>query len=398
MRPGYFGYSPYPQAIEERINSYSFELGPMRPPSEAYSLLIRATRNCPWNRCEFCHGYKGQRFELRAVDEIKKDIQVAKSIADEIRTMSWRMGYGGGVKEIAAMICNTPYYNASVRSMAFWLYFDAESVFLQDANTLIMRTPELVEVLRFLKETFPNLSRITSYSRSKTAAKKSLQELKELSDAGLSRLHIGLETGYDELLKYIQKGVTAEEHVRGGRRVVESGISLCEYVMPGLGGRRMSEGHVEQTAKVLNEIAPDYIRLRSLEVREDVPLYHKLESGEFELQTEDEVVAEIRALIELLECSTELKSDHVLNLLPEVEGKLPQDKEKMLAVIDRYLALPPDERINFRLGRRAGYYTSLDEFQDAFKYEKVEQAIKRIESEDHDGVEKAISALKSRFI
>ena len=112
----------------------------------------------------------------------------------------------------------------------------------------------------------------------------------------------------------------------------------------------------------------------------------------------DEVVAEIRTLIESLECTTELKSDHVLNLLPEVEGELPQDKERMLATIDRYLALPPDERINFRLGRRAGYYTGLDKLQDAVKHEKVEQAIKRIESEDHDGVEKAICALKSRFI
>ena len=391
----YFGYSP---ASEERLNSYSFELGPIRPPSEAYSLLIRATRNCPWNRCAFCSTYKGCRFELRTVDEIEKDIKTAKAIADEIKILSWRTGYAGEVKEVAALICNTPYYNASVKSVALWLYFGAESAFLQDANTLIMRTPDLVQVIECLKDTFPALKRITSYGRSKTAAKKSVEELKEIGDAGLSRLHIGLETGCDELLTYMQKGVTAEEHIRGGRKVKEAGISLCEYIMPGLGGRRMSKEHVEQTARVLNEISPDFIRLRSLEVRQGTPLDDKLRSGDFELQSDDEVVAEIGKLIELLDCTSEVKSDHILNLLPEVEGKLPQDKEKMLTAVNRYLALPPAEKRNFRLGRRAGWYTRLDELQDEAKHSEVEKAIKRIEAEDPDGVEKVIASLKQRFI
>lgn len=345
------------------LNSHSLEIGPIRPPSEAHSLLIRATRNCPWNKCEFCTTYKTEKFELRTVEEIKRDIQIAKAINDEIRALTWKLGYGGRLKEVAATLYNSPHYNISVRSVALWLYFDAESAFLQDANSLIMRTPDLVQVIRFLKETLPSLTRVTSYARSKTAAKKSVEELKELHDAGLSRLHIGLETGYDNLLKYVQKGVTAEEHARGGRKVKESGISLCEYVMPGLGGRKMSKEHVEQTARVLNEIEPDYIRLRTLEVREGMPLLHKLQEGDFELQTEDEVVEEIEALIERLDCRSELKSDHILNLLPEVEGKLPQDKEKMLAAINRYLALPPSERINFQLGRRAGYYERLDELE-----------------------------------
>jgi len=382
----------------ENLNAYSFELGPIRPPSEARSLLIRVTRNCPWNRCQFCPVYKTQKFELRPVEEIKKDIQIAKAISDEIRALTWKSGYGGRLKDIAAMLCNSPHYNASVKNVALWLYFDAESAFLQDANSLIMRTPELVQVIRSLKENLPTLTRITSYARSKTAAKKSVEELKELHDAGLSRLHVGLETGYDDLLRYMQKGVTAEEHVKGGRRVKESGISLCEYVMPGLGGKNMSKEHVEQTARVLNEIDPDYIRLRTLEVGEGMPLFQKLQEGDFKLQTEDEVVEEIGALVERLDCQSELKSDHILNLLPEVEGKLPQDKEKILAIINRYLALPCSERINFQLGRRAGYYESLDELQDAYKHEKVEQVIKRIESGSSNGIEEAIYALKARFI
>ncbi len=384
--------------ILESLNAYSFELGPIRPPSEARSLLIRATRNCPWNRCQFCPVYKTQKFELRPVEEIEKDIQTARAISEEIRTLAWKMGYGGRLKDIAAMLCRSPRYNDSVRNVALWLYFDAESAFLQDANSLIMRTPDLVRVIRALKAAFPGLTRITSYARSKTTAKKSLEELKELYEAGLSRLHVGLETGYDDLLRYMQKGVTAEEHVEGGRRVKESGISLCEYVMPGLGGKNMSKEHVEQTARVLNEIDPDYIRLRTLEVGEGMPLLQKLQEGDFKLQTEDEVVEEIGALVERLDCRSELKSDHILNLLSEVEGKLPQDKEKMLAIINRYLALPLSERINFQLGRRAGYYERLDELQDAYKHEKVEQIIKRIESENSGGVEEAIYTLKTRFI
>ena len=394
--------SYYPRLLVDqklaKLNSHSFELGPIRPPSEAHSLLIRATRNCPWNRCEFCPTYKGQRFELRPVEEIKRDIQEAKVISEEIKAIAWKLGYRERIKELAATIYNTPDFNSSVRSVALWLYFDAETAFLQDANSLIMRTPDMVQVIKALKEAFPELSRVTSYARSKTAAKKSLEELKELRDAGLSRLHIGLESGSDEVLRCVQKGVTAEEHIKGGLRVKEAGISLSEYVMPGLGGRRCSEEHMKETARVLNEIEPDYIRLRSLGVGENMLLYGKVQSGEFELQTDDEVVAEIGELIEGLNCQSNLKSDHILNLLPEVEGELPQDKGKMMAIINRYLALPSQERLNFKVGRRLGYYEKLDDFYDAERYEKVEQIVKRLESENQEDVESLLYALRARCV
>jgi hypothetical protein len=285
-----------------------------------------------------------------------------------------------------------------VRSIALWLYFDAESAFLQDANSLIMRTPDLIQVITFLKKTFPSLSRITSYGRAKTAAKKSVQEFKEIHDAGLSRIHIGLETGSDNVLNYVQKGVTAKEQIRGGRNIREAGISLSEYVIPGLGGRKMSGEHVEQTARVLNEVEPEYIRLRSIEVREGMPLFQKLQAGDFELQTEDEVVEEIGALIKRLDTRSELKSDHIINLLPEVEGNLPQDREKMLAVINRYLDLPSEERLNFQLGRRACIYERLDDLQDDQKREHVDRAIRRIEERNPGGVSETVAALKSAFI
>jgi len=247
---------------------HSFELGPIRPPSEAYSLLIRVTRNCPWNRCKFCHTYKGEKFQLRSVEEVKQDIKAAKVIQDEIKELSWKFGYGGRVKEVASMILNNP-QNQAYYNVALWLYASGESAFLQDANSLIMRTNELAEVIRFLKQTLPSINRVTSYARSKTAAKKKLEELIELHEAGLSRLHIGLESGYDPLLQYMDKGVTATEHIEGGRKVIASGISLCEYAVLGLGGRRMWREHATQTARVLSELPPSklggILRLRLFE-------------------------------------------------------------------------------------------------------------------------------------
>jgi len=382
----------------KKLADYSFELGPIRPPSEAYSLLIRATRNCPWNRCQFCPVYKGQKFELRPAEDVVKDIESAKAIADEIKELAWKMGYGDQLRNVAGTIHSSYQYNASICNVALWLWAGGTSAFLQDANTLIMRTPDLVKVVCSLKQTFPELSRITSYTRSKTASKKSLEELQELKDAGLSRLHIGMESGSNLVLSYVEKGVTAEEHMAGGKKVKQAGISLCEYVMPGLGGRKMSSDHVISTVTVLNEIDPDYIRLRTFHIRQGIPLWSKVEAGDFEVQTEDEVVEEIGQLIEKLDVTSELKSDHILNLLPEVEGKFPEAKSACLATINRYLTLSTKERLNFRLGRRAGYYEKLDDLHDTHRYQKVDEAIKRITSEAPDSIDEIILQLKASFI
>ncbi|MCK4331770.1 MAG: radical SAM protein, partial [Dehalococcoidia bacterium] len=217
-------------------------------------------------------------------------------------------------------------------------------------------------------------------------------------DAGLSRLHIGLESGSDLVLSYVEKGVTAEEHIKGGKNVKKAGISLCEYVMPGLGGRKMSSDHVTGTATVLNEIDPDYIRLRTTHVREDMPLWSRIKGDGFELQTEDEVVEEIGSLIGKLEVTSQLKSDHIMNLLPEIEGEFPEAKSECLATINRYLGLSTQEKLNFRLGRRAGFYEKLDDLYDANKYRRVDEAIKRVTSETQDSVDKVILQLKEHFI
>jgi len=377
--------------------AYSFELGPIRPPSEAHSLLIRATRNCPWNRCKFCHTYKGERFQLRSMAEIKQDIETAKLIQDKIKELSWKSGYGGAVKQIAGMILNNP-PNEAVYNVALWLYAGGKSAFLQDANSLIMRTNELAEVIRLLRATFPSINRITSYARSKTAAKKKLDELVELREAGLSRLHIGLESGYDPLLQYMDKGVTAAEHIKGGRNVVESGISLCEYVILGLGGKGMWREHTIHTARVLNEIAPDFIRVRTLVVRNKTPLYDEVQNGNFVRGADEEILEEERRLIEHLECQANYVSDHITNLLQEIKGKLPQDKGKMLASIDRFQALLPEERANFRVGRRLGIYRHLDDLSDSRRRQVVEQVAHKLGQGGNQVDDKTIYTLMEGFI
>jgi radical SAM superfamily enzyme YgiQ (UPF0313 family) len=375
----------------------SFELGPIRPPSEAYSLLIRVTKNCSWNRCKFCHIYKGQRFELRPVEEVKKDILAAKAIQDGLKALAWRSGYGGSPEAVAVAVLSNPpsqaYFN-----VALWLAHGGSSAFLQDANTLIMPTPNLVEVIKFLKETFPSITQITSYARSKTAAKKKPEELKALHDAGLSRLHIGLESGYDPLLEYMDKGVTAADHIKGGRKVVASGISLCEYVLLGMGGKKLWREHAIETAKVLNQIDPDFIRIRTLTVKEGMPLYDEVQSGAFVRSTDEELVEEEKLLIENLECHSYFVSDHITNLLQEVEGRLPGDKEKMLAVIARFQSLSPEERHNFQVGRRVGIYNELDDMKDEPKHRLAEHAIAKLSDDGKRVSDQTIYFLMERFI
>jgi hypothetical protein len=375
----------------------SFELGPIRPPSEAFSLLIRVTRNCPWNRCRFCPIYKGVKFQLRPVEEVKEDIRTAGAIQDRIKELAWKSGRGDSVREFAAMVCHNP-PNDAYRNVALWMYAGGKHAFLQDANTLIMKTGGLVEVIKYLRETFPGINRITSYGRSKTAAQRSVAELVELREAGLSRLHIGLESGYDPVLKLMDKGVTAAEHIVGGRNVVASGISLSEYVILGMGGRKMWREHATETARVLNEINPNFIRARTLTINERMPLHNDVEGGIFVRETDEEIVAEEKLLIESLECHSRFVSDHMINLLPEVEGELPEEKEKILAVISRFQALPSEERDNFKLGRRLGIYNRLDDLNDARRHEEVRQIMDRLAQGGDGDIDEVIFSLMARYI
>lgn len=381
---------------------HSFEQGPIRPPNEAQSLLLRLTRNCPWNQCLFCPVYKKTKFSLRTVEEIKKDIQTARDIADDIKALSWKLGHSGEVNDqVISYVFSQSGYSESYRSLAAWLYYGTGACFLQDADNLVMNSKDLVEVLKFLKEKFPGITRITTYSRARTVFRKSVESLRQIREAGLDRVHIGLETGYNPLLKLMKKGVTSAQHIEAGRKLLDAGMELSEYVMPGLGGQEMWREHAIETAKVLNQINPHFIRLRSLRVPERVPLYQKLEEGSFTMQTDDMLAEEIKLFIETLDNITStVTSDHIMNLLEEVSGKFPEDKEMMLEVIKKYQDLPESERLIFRVGRRGGAYRSTDDLKrDSVTYEKIKNLMQDIKAKQGaGGVEKFITDMVDRYV
>jgi len=384
------------------LNELNFEQGPIRPPNEAQSLLLRFTRNCPWNHCLFCPVYKRRKFSLRSVDEIKQDIRTARAIADDVHALAQKMGFGDAVNDqVIGRIMGDHLYSNSYRSLALWLYYGTDACFLQDADNLIMKTDALVETLEFLKRKFPRICRVTTYTRSKTVLHKSAESLKRIRQAGLDRIHIGLETGYDSLLKLMKKGVTGEGHVAAGRKVIDAGMELSEYVMPGLGGREMWREHALATADVLNRINPHFIRLRSLRVPRRVPLYEKLEQGSFTMLTDDMLAEETELFIRSLNGITStVTSDHIMNLLEEVSGKMPRDKEAMLEVIRKYRGLSDIDREIYRAGRRGGAYRSTADLQnDPSTYGKLKQLIENTRSQEGDaGVERFITEMADRYI
>jgi radical SAM superfamily enzyme len=225
--------------------------------------------------------------------------------------------------------------------------------------------------------------------------------LKQIREAGLDRVHIGLETGYDPLLKLMKKGVSGAQHIEAGRRLLSAGMEVSEYIMPGLGGQEMWRDHAVETAKVLNQIDPHFIRLRSLRVPDRVPLHSKLKDGSFSMQTDDMLAEEIGLFIKTLEGITStVTSDHIMNLLEEVTGKLPEDKEKMMAVIQSYQDLSETDRLIYRAGRRGGVYRSTDDLKrDPATYRKIKSLIQTLKQKDgRQGVEKMITEMVDRYI
>lgn len=289
--------------------------------------------------------YKGKRFECRSVEEVKEEICTLRGIADQLRERSWRLGFGGRIDQmVRRSMVNDEVLNL-INALP-WLFYDngqPRTAFLGDSDSIIIRADKLAEIVEFLYQTFPSLERVTSYGRAKTVLSKKTKDLRRWKEVGLSRLHLGLESGDDKVLADVKKGVTAEEMIQAGLKVKEAGISLSEYVILGLGGKGRSEQHAEATARVLNRINPDFIRVRTLALRPNTPLEERHRRGEFQLCTPEEILREERRLIEALEVTSEFVSDHITNYLM-VEGKLPQDKEQMLKIIDLALEAPPELR------------------------------------------------------
>ena len=337
-------------ATQSTTAPYDFESGVYRPPSEggSSSLLVRFIRNCPWNRCAFCAMYKKEKFEIRPPAEIKRDIDAMAAIAHAVRAPQ----SNGGVMREALMdlMAKEPRLNnnPAIAMLIEWLLSGAKTAFLQDANSLIMKTDHLVDVLRYLRKTFPSLKRVTSYARSRTLMRKSAQELSAIHQAGLDRLHVGLETGDDLLLKKIDKGVTAEGHIRGGRKALAAGSQLSAYWMPGLGGKALWRNHARNTARVLNAIDPHYIRSRPFYPMPETALDEELRTGSLELLTAEEQLIELRSMIEALNLTSRVCFDHAGNYWKRRDGtllfshsyegyKFPEEKPAVLALIEEGL-------------------------------------------------------------
>jgi radical SAM superfamily enzyme YgiQ (UPF0313 family) len=273
-----------------------YDFPPFRPPSEANSLLLRVTRGCPWNRCAFCSMYKGMKFEIRDLEEVLGDIELAGDLyGDRVRT-----------------------------------------VFIGDSNSLVAKTEMLVKILNALSSSFPHVERVTSYARAKTIAKKPLEDLRKIFQAGLTRLHVGLETGDRELLKKIEKGATPEEMIEAGRKAKEAGFEYSLYVLLGIGGEEKWEQHAKGTAEVLNQVDPHFIRVRTFIPQPNSPLYEAMEQGQFQPASAESILKETKLLLEKLQVTSQFLSDHISNLLP-LHGKLPEDKEKMIDLVDEGL-------------------------------------------------------------
>jgi hypothetical protein len=273
-----------------------------------------------------------------------------------------------------------------------------ESVFLQDADSLVLRPHDLLQILQHIRGKFPGIKRITSYSRSDTIDRISDKDLKALQEAGLNRIHIGMESGSDAVLSMVAKGVTPEVHVRAGWKVKNAGIELSEYYMPGLGGVDLYRENALRTAEAINRINPDFIRLRSLAVSDRSPLADLVENGSFKPAPEPLLIEEILLFLETLDgITSKIASDHSLNLFQEVSGTLPDDKEKMVKPLREFLALGPELRCLFQIGRRTGDFAGLDDMNDPVLVAGAMKTMRSLEI-DEANCNEIIENLRKRLI
>jgi len=351
--------------MTDRHDYQGFEQGPIRPPSEAHSLLVRVTRNCHWNRCAFCPVYKGARFSIRPVEHVLKDLETVSSHIEKLELIS----AGPGLlleDDVIQLFRSLPREEAvAFRAALQWYVSGMESMFLQDADSLVLRPAKLSRILTHLKKLFPQVKRITSYSRSDTVARIPDADLRLFREAGLNRIHIGMESGCDAVLEMMRKGATKEIHIRAGLKVKAAGMELSEYYMPGLGGRDLWREHAQDTADAMNRINPDFIRLRTLAIPEGAPLAEEARAGRFRKCPDILTAEEILLFLDILEGVTGyLASDHTLNLFPELEGRLPGDLARMKDLAWRFLTMEPDARFIYQLGRRLGIMSRLADTDD----------------------------------
>ena len=270
-----------------------------RPPGEWKSYLLQCTIGCSHNKCTFCAMYKSKKFRIRPVEEILEDIDMARE-----------------------------YYGPRL-----------ERVFLMDGDAIIMKTDDMLRILRKLYDTFPRLQKVTTYAGPKSTLAKSVDELKALREAGLSRAYLGVESGSDAILKAINKGCTADEMLRAGQHLVEAGIDLWAIVIMGLAGQEGDwEEHILSTAKMINEMKPRHLSAMTFAPAKGTALGNDVLAGKFKVCTPDQILEECRLLLEHLDVDPlHFTSNHASNYLP-LKGSLPEERDHFLSLIDQALA------------------------------------------------------------
>lgn len=269
-----------------------------RPPSEAYSLIVQATIGCTHNKCTFCSMYKDKRFRVRSTDEIIEDFQIGRE-----------------------------------------RYKYVKRIFIADGDALAIKNEELMKILSFIKEKFPECERVGIYGSPKAILSKSNQELEKLKSLGLGIIYLGVESGSEKILKAINKGVTREEMVKAGKKVVEADIELSITLISGIGGKIDSYEHAIESAKIINEINPNYVGLLTLIVEEGTPLYEDVKNGKFNLLSPREVLLETKKMVENLNVDNcVFRSNHASNYVA-LKGTLSQDKDLILSQIEEGLQI-----------------------------------------------------------
>ncbi|GCD11107.1 radical SAM protein [Clostridium tagluense] len=272
-----------------------------RPPSEAHSLIVQVTIGCSHNGCSFCGMYKEKKFRIRDLKEIIEDLEQAK------------LNYG--------LI---------------------KKIFLGDGDALVLETNKLKSILSKIRELFPECERVGIYGTSNDILSKSLDELRELKEFGLGIVYLGVESGSNEILKSINKGVTACEMIMAGRKVKESGIKLSATLISGIGGRAKIREHAIESAKLISAINPDYLGFLTLMLESGTPIYEDVQKGDFHILTPEEIMYETREFLQNVEVDgCVFRSNHASNYLA-LSGILPGDKNQLLQDID--LALKGEHR------------------------------------------------------
>ncbi|MFX0047467.1 MAG: radical SAM protein [Candidatus Hermodarchaeota archaeon] len=278
----------------------------IRPPVEAYSVLIAVTGGCNWNRCRFCGTYKGiygttQDYAIRPLEEVLKDIDLYAE-----------KNYNG------------------------------YPVFLAGGNPTSAPTEYLVKIIEYVRLRMKNVPRVSCYAKSLDILRKTDEELKSLAEAGLDIVYMGLESGSSKILQIMKKGTNAESMIKAGKKVLNSGIQLSLYVILGLGGKKLSEEHIKETSRVLSEINPTIFRFRTLNIMPNTPLWEDWKRGEFELLSPVDCLIEERNIIANLRenVTSQVFNDHISNYCSLESPNIKNDRDAFIKTLDSYINDP----------------------------------------------------------